>query len=98
MHSISIINGVIVTERDEIKQWTPTKVAKPNSDGYYLVTVNDNVTVLKYNVAQGFVPGLFFKFHYGKIHIPSLIILQLSYFVIPFFVYMLIFHPYLNHN
>ena len=62
VHSISIVNGVIVTERDEVRQWTPTKVAKPNSDGCYLVTVNDNVTVLRYSVAQGFVPELLGKY------------------------------------
>ena len=62
MHSISIVNGVIVTERDEVKQWTPTNVAKPNSDVYYLVTVNDNVTVLRYSVAQGFVTELLGKY------------------------------------
>ncbi len=62
MHSISIVNGVVVTERDEAKKWMPVKEAKPNSDGCYLVSISDTVTVLRYSVEQGFEPGLLGKY------------------------------------
>lgn len=58
MHNISIINGVVVTERDSNK-WVAVEDALPNKDGYYLTTIKykqgaDIVAIIRYSVKEKF--------------------------------------------